>query len=55
MIYNQEYKYKVFVNKIELDFVEDIVRDFEYKYFDENKILTLVGGECIGKGIYNLT
>lgn len=50
-----EYQYKVRNSKLEIDFIEDIVRDCNYKYsIDANK-LTLTGGEGTDGGTYKLT
>ena len=50
-----EYKYKISRDNLELDFVQDIVRDCEYTFSVDGKKLTLVGGEGTDKGTYKLS
>ena len=50
-----EYKYKISGDKLELDFIEDVVRDCEYTFTVEENNLTFVGGEGTDKGTYKLS
>ena len=49
-----EYEYKISGDRLQLDFIEDVVRDCEYTFTVENNKLTLVGGEGTDQGTYKL-
>lgn len=49
-----EYKYKNSGDKLTLDFTDDVVKDCEYLFTVEKKVLTLTGGKGTDKGTYVL-